>query len=145
MSGWSTETHIFIPLWGELGPTLEDVVMLMLLPVFGDAQVANLNLAKRRAERGKMLDDFLVEDQVRCFEEIDLLVLDTNGKNNPYQLDAFLGYWLNYFVFPSPLEDRKHAFIFPMAISLPREGWFLGSLYAHFNECSRNITRSFGR
>lgn len=72
-------------------------------------------------------------------------------KEQTYHLDAFLAYWPNYFVFPNPSEDGTHAFVFPMEVShaqgkrLALASWYLGSLYAHLEECLRNITRSFGR
>lgn len=37
MSRWSTKMHTFVTAWGEFAPTLEDVVALTLLPVFGDS------------------------------------------------------------------------------------------------------------
>lgn len=43
------------------------------------------------------------------------------------------------------------TFVFPMALLIPQEKrlsltlWFLDSLYARLDECSRKITRSFGR
>lgn len=36
LSRWRTEIHSFFTLWGEFGPTLEDVMMLTSLPTFGD-------------------------------------------------------------------------------------------------------------
>lgn len=77
--------------------------------------------------------------------------VEGTGKNNKYQLDAFLAYWLNYFVFPSPLEDDMYVFAFPMAVLLAQgkklalAPWYLGSLYARLDECSKNITQSVER
>lgn len=60
--------------------------------------------------------------------------VDGVGQNNPFQLDAFLAYWLNYFVFPNPPEDgMDHPFVFPMTVSLAQRKrlvlapWYLGS------------------
>lgn len=36
VSCWSVESHTFIALWGEFGPTLEDVMNLSTLHFFGD-------------------------------------------------------------------------------------------------------------
>lgn len=66
--------------------------------------------------------------------------------NSPYQLDAFLAYSLNYFVFPSPLEDGMDPFVFLVA-GLLAQGkklalapLYMGPLYACLDECSRNIS-----
>lgn len=32
----SVETHTFIAAWGKFGPTLEDVLDLMALPLYGE-------------------------------------------------------------------------------------------------------------
>lgn len=42
ISRWSIESHIFVAAWGEFGPTLEDVVVLTGLPVFGEVQAINV-------------------------------------------------------------------------------------------------------
>lgn len=54
---------------------------------------------------------------------------DGVGKNSPFQLEAFLAYWLSYFVFPGPPEDGLHNFVFPWRCCSPRgKGWF----WCHF-------------
>lgn len=69
------------------------------------------------------------------------------GQNSPFQLDAFLVYCLNYFVFPSPPEDGVLPVVFPIAVLLAQgkrlalTPWYLGALYARFDECSKNVTR----
>lgn len=48
--------------------------------------------------------------------------VDGARKNSPFQFEAFLAYWLSYFVFPGPPEDGLHASVFPMAVlASPRE------------------------
>lgn len=44
--------------------------------------------------------------------------VNSNGANILCQLDAFLAYWLNYFVFPSPSEDGMHVSVFLVAVRL---------------------------
>lgn len=38
ISRWSIESHTFVTSWGEFCPTLEDVVVLTGLPLFGEAK-----------------------------------------------------------------------------------------------------------
>lgn len=60
MSRWSTETHTFVTSWEEFGPTLEDIVALTSLPIFGDAQVVHFKLSdKDNKERYNALMSFL--------------------------------------------------------------------------------------
>lgn len=50
----------------------------------------------------------------------------------PCHLEAFLSYWLSYFIFPSLPEDRLNSFVFPMVVLLAQkkllalEPWYLG-------------------
>ncbi|MED6177519.1 hypothetical protein PIB30_098875, partial [Stylosanthes scabra] len=39
---WCSQTHTFVASWGEFSPTLEDVVMLLQLPVFGCLDLTDL-------------------------------------------------------------------------------------------------------
>lgn len=77
--------------------------------------------------------------------------VDGAGSDSRFQLEAFLAYWLSYFVFSGPPEDGVHSSMFPMAVMLAQgrkfalAPWFLGSLYAQLDECSRNVTWSIGR
>lgn len=48
MSSLSVDTHTFNTAWREFGPTLEDVIMLSSLSLFGEAQVAILTEGETR-------------------------------------------------------------------------------------------------
>lgn len=39
---WSTESHTFFATWGEFFSTLEDVVVMTGLPVFGEIRAVKL-------------------------------------------------------------------------------------------------------
>lgn len=60
VSRWSTEMHTLVATWGEFGPTLEDVVALTSLPMFGDAQVAHFKCTDKDSKaRHDALTQFL--------------------------------------------------------------------------------------
>lgn len=42
---WSTKSHTFTPTWGR--PTLEDIVDLMCLPMFGESQATGIILNEK--------------------------------------------------------------------------------------------------
>lgn len=42
ISGWSIKSHTFIIAWREFSPSLEDVVALTGLPIFGEAKTIKL-------------------------------------------------------------------------------------------------------
>lgn len=126
------------------------------LPIFGTAHIANLVVSEGKNKKGiDAMTYFLSKSKygsdkstylswLKCF-------IESAKQNSPFQLDTFLAYWLNYFVFPSPPGNGMHPFIFPMVVSLTQgkrltlAPWYLGAFHARINKCSRNITRSVGR
>ncbi|KAJ1408171.1 Aminotransferase-like, plant mobile domain [Sesbania bispinosa] len=52
---WSSKTHTFFTSWGEFSPTLEDVAILLKLPLFGDFDLSSAVLERRFAEMSKVL------------------------------------------------------------------------------------------
>lgn len=46
ISHWSVETHTSIAASGEFGPTLEDVVALTCLPIFGETNAIKIILPR---------------------------------------------------------------------------------------------------
>lgn len=44
MFQWSTETLTFVTTWEKFCPSLENVAMLMSLPLFGEAHATQVNL-----------------------------------------------------------------------------------------------------
>lgn len=121
---WSIETHTFVASWGEFGPTLEDVVALMSLPLFGDAQVTHFKFMDKDSKvRHDALTQFLQKTKYRASKKSTYLTwasyfVDGAGRDNPFQPQAFLAYWLSYFVFPGPPEDGVHSSVFSMAVML---------------------------
>lgn len=123
MSRWGIETHTLVTAWGEFVPTMEDVALLTSLPMFGEAQVTNLPvLTGENNKRIEALTSFLSKTKYSMNKSTYLswakYFMEGHGQNSPHQLDAFLTYWLNYFVFPSSLEVAMSSFVFPMAIAL---------------------------
>lgn len=47
MSRWSSEMHVFVTAWGEFSPTLEEVAVIVSLPIFDEAQVVDLVVYER--------------------------------------------------------------------------------------------------
>ncbi|KAJ1435176.1 Aminotransferase-like, plant mobile domain [Sesbania bispinosa] len=52
---WSCKTHTFMTSWGEFSSTLEDVAILLKLPMFGDFDLSFVVLERRIAEMSKAL------------------------------------------------------------------------------------------
>lgn len=109
--------------------------------IFDDTQVAHFKLTdKENRERHEALTTFLQKTKYGAAKKSTFLTwvtyfVDGPGSKSAYQLEAFLAYWLNYFVFPSPPEDGLHPSVFPMAVllaqgkRLPLAAWYLGVLY----------------
>jgi hypothetical protein len=73
-------------------------------------------------------------------EEFSSSVLAWLGGENPYQLEAFVAFWLSRFLFGGLSGDKPIPDLFPLACmiargtSLPLGPMFLGSLYARLGE-----------
>ncbi|KAJ1410976.1 Aminotransferase-like, plant mobile domain [Sesbania bispinosa] len=52
---WSHTTHTFCTSWGEFSPTLEDVCILLKLPMFGDHDVSSISLGSHLMDMAKDL------------------------------------------------------------------------------------------
>ena len=52
---WSSLTHTFFTAWGEFTPTLEHVLTLLELPVFGDLDLASYTLECHVVDMAKTL------------------------------------------------------------------------------------------
>lgn len=71
ISWWSSESHTFVTAWGEFCPTLEDVVILTGLPLFGEAKTIVM------PESSEVVLD--AEDKVRRILQNEAL-FDSNTK-----------------------------------------------------------------
>lgn len=154
VSRWSSHSHTFVAAWGEFSPSLEDVVMLTNLPLFGHTLVVDAldGEGEQLVEdlRASMADAKYVTNKLTYLTWARYFK-DGPGVTSPCHLAAFFAYWLSFFVFPSPPEDNLHNFVFPMAALLAQRkqvalgAWFLGSLYGRLDECAHNMARSVGR
>lgn len=82
-SRWSTESHTFVTAWGEFCPTLEDVVVLTGLPLFGGA-----NTIVMPRSSNLILDK---DDKVR------LILLNEALSNSKAKRKSTYTTWVNYF------------------------------------------------
>lgn len=116
--------HTFVASWGEFGPTLKDVAALTLLPLFGNAQVAHFKLTDKDSKaRHDALTQFLQKTNYGASKKSTYLnwasyFVDGTRRDSPFQLEAFLAYWLSYFVFSVPPEDGVHSSVFSMTVML---------------------------
>ncbi|KAJ1426964.1 Aminotransferase-like, plant mobile domain [Sesbania bispinosa] len=58
---WSHATHIFYASWGEFTPTLEDVHVLMKLPLFGDSDISSSLVGSHLIDMAKDLKNATIE------------------------------------------------------------------------------------
>lgn len=54
---WSVETHSFIVAWGELSPTLEVIVALTCLPMFGETDAIKIILNETDGKKLEALNN----------------------------------------------------------------------------------------
>ena len=58
---WSSMTYTFVTAWGEFSPTLEDVVVLLKLPVFGELDLASYTSERHIVDMAKALRQSTVD------------------------------------------------------------------------------------
>lgn len=160
ISRWSVESHTFVAAWGEFGPTLEDVVVLIGLPVFGEVEaiaISNDSSVKLDDEgeiRLSLLNEALVASKHKGKSTYNSWVsffTSGPGEANEVKVEAMLSFWLSWYVLPSGPEDGINAFVFPLAIRLARgekvalAPIFLRSLFYRLDECIESLVRSMGR
>lgn len=97
--------------------------MLVSLPVLDDTHVARVTVAEGESkERIVALTAFLSKSKYSTNKGTYLsrtkYFKKGLGQNSPHQLDAYLAYWLNYFMFPSLPEDGMHSFLFLVTVAL---------------------------
>lgn len=94
MPQWSTKTHTFLTSWGEFSPSTEDVAMLILLPLFGEAHAIGVALSEEDQKKVELLNKSLSSSKylsnkttylswVKYFDE-------GVGRNSQFQIEAFL-------------------------------------------------------
>lgn len=95
VSRWSSHSHTFVAAWGEFSPSLEDVVVLVGLPIFGVYHVVDcLN------DEGERMLGFLHDVTARAKYTSNKLTylswmnffLKGQGRNAEYQLAGFFAY-----------------------------------------------------
>ncbi|KAG5536632.1 hypothetical protein RHGRI_024155 [Rhododendron griersonianum] len=145
VSRWSKDTHTFVFPWGDCGPTLQDMAVMMRLSTRGSVAFdpSNLSLADAR----------LVDRLRRAYTAAGKCGsrFDREGRARAPSKSGFLVYWLSFFVIPDfPYEGPNHT-VFPLAVSLARRDiiplgpLFLGSLFHHLDQVHANTERSLGR
>lgn len=133
----------------ECDQWLEDVAMLTM-PMFGKAHIASLYLDGEDKNRINALNTSLLKSKYLTNKTTYLLFRPGGRDEQSIRFDAFLAYWLSYFVFPRLFEDGLHIFVFPMAVLLAQGKRLalallsLGAIYALLDEYSKNVGQSGG-
>ncbi|KAJ1396088.1 CHD3-type chromatin-remodeling factor PICKLE [Sesbania bispinosa] len=69
---WSCKTHTFLTSWEDFSPTLEDVVVLLKLPMFGDFDLSTTILVHHIAEMSKALKSTTAESARHTLKKLAL-------------------------------------------------------------------------
>lgn len=115
--------------WGEFGPTQEDVVVLIDLPVFGDVQAiaisddSSTKLDDEGEIRLNLLNEALTTSKHKGKSTYNSWVsffTKGSGAASEVKAGAMLSFWLSWYVLSSGPEDGINAFVFPLAIRVAR-------------------------
>ncbi|MED6132603.1 hypothetical protein PIB30_020613 [Stylosanthes scabra] len=162
---WCSQTYTFVTSWGEFSPTLEDVAMLLQLPVFGNLDLTNLyvdldlrklarDLLQLDSKKKKCTIKYSYSNWSRYFFGNFL-----NGEFVPASDDipvdlkeaAFIAYWLSKYVFLGPADECLSQGVFLLACVIaqgrcvPLAPLYLGSLYARLDHFSEQLKIAHGR
>ncbi|PON88643.1 Aminotransferase-like mobile domain containing protein [Trema orientale] len=157
---WNRTTHTFICAWGEFTATLEDVYMILRLPVMGDQSPLSINLTKEESE----IESALVESMSSCQKAENTKPSSSPtfsswieyfwgaikeekhhkgaGFEKTFRLEALLSLWLSKIVFPELPTGIIQRRTFPLAIRIakgtlfPLAPIFLGNFYLQLDRIS---------
>lgn len=73
VSRWSVESQRFITAWGEFGPTLEDVLNVMALPLYRNMNAMGATFEK---EQVIIVDCFYWPFQGHTFQQVHVCIMD---------------------------------------------------------------------
>ncbi|XP_024017092.1 uncharacterized protein LOC112090317 [Morus notabilis] len=165
---WNKTTHTFVCAWGEFTPTLDDVYMLLRLPIMGDESPFSIELSEEEAK----VESLLVEGMSLCrqvnkrqssrpsFACWIRYFWGTREKEKFYpgggydkgcRLEALICLWLSKFVFPELSGDVIQRRLFRLAIKIaqavrfPLAPIFLGTFYKHLDMIVEDEVLAAGR
>lgn len=92
---------------------MEDIAMLMSLRLFGEAHTIGIILKEEDQKKVEYLTKSLSSSKYSTNKATYLSWVKYfdygEGRDSKFQLEAFLAYWLSYFVFRSPPEGGLHS------------------------------------
>lgn len=128
VSRLSMETHIFT-YWEEFTPTLEDVLVMFYLPIFGDEGATGLILFEEEERKAQLLTTaFTVTNKSTSTSWISYFWEGERWRKG-VTLEAFLSYWLSRLILSNRPEDDINAYVFPLAIYLAKGKNFHSNRY----------------
>ncbi|KAJ1395018.1 Aminotransferase-like, plant mobile domain [Sesbania bispinosa] len=134
---WSHTTHTIFTSWGEITPTLEDVHVLMKLPLFGDYDISSVPISNHLIEMAKELKVATIESAKysRVFlakHHSEPALVDSSSKTSPRK--EFIS--PSVFLLACLLVEETH---------LPLASLFLGGFYGRLDQVQDQLFSSFGR
>lgn len=110
---------MFVAVWGEFIPTLEDVAQLTMLLVFGNQSPIGIVLEGEDEAKHKYLTSAMTVSRMFGKSTYARLYFD-EGENRCCEcvVEDFLIYWLS--CLPSEPEDGLNPYIFPLTILLAK-------------------------
>ncbi|KAJ1378776.1 Aminotransferase-like, plant mobile domain [Sesbania bispinosa] len=155
---WSHTTHTFYTAWGEFTPTLEDVYVLLKLPMFGDCDISNISVESHLIDMAKDLKAATIESGRYSREFLakrraaPIPPSDPSGKTPPKKvrgtgnvlppeqrksaresLKCTFSTWVRYFFDDYDAEGTR----------LPLAPLFLGGLYGRLDQIQDQMFSSF--
>ncbi|KAJ1397120.1 hypothetical protein SESBI_32026 [Sesbania bispinosa] len=121
---WSHSTHTFFAVWGEFTPTVEDVHVLLKLPLFGDYDISASPVDSHIIDKAKELKTATF-DSARYSREF---LTRLRSKPPPASADV-------------KTPSRK---IRGTGVRLPLASLFLGSFYGCLDQIQEQLAISFG-
>lgn len=94
--------------------------MLMSLSFFGEVHATGVTLKEEDQKKGEYKTKFLSSSKYSMNKATYLYLEDGDRRDSQYQLEAFLTFWLSYFILPSPLDDGLHGYVFSLATQITR-------------------------
>lgn len=110
------ESHTFVAVWEEFGPTIEDMAYLTMLSMYVEKNAMGMTFGENSNGELQYLNYAMTFSKFSGKVTYTYISSMRRGELEQGGGGGFVTHWLVWFVHPSRLEVGVNSFVFPLAI-----------------------------